>query len=96
MAHKASQRSKTSVCLKLTDPTLVALPREKQWRVIANMTERIAKEGAGYDIKGHIMDAPNIRIWCGPTVEKECVTRLLPWIEWSYHMTLQTIEKNEL
>lgn len=74
----------------------MALPREKQWRVIANITERIAKQGAGHDIKGHIMDAPNIRIWCGPTVETECVKRLLPWIEWSYHMTLELIEKNEI
>jgi phosphoserine aminotransferase len=96
MANKPAHRSKTSVCLKLTDPIIMALPREKQWRVIANITERIAKQGAGHDIKGHIMDAPNIRIWCGPTVETECVKRLLPWIEWSYHMTLELIEKNEI
>ncbi|MBN9565088.1 MAG: phosphoserine transaminase [Alphaproteobacteria bacterium] len=96
MADKPAHRSTTSICLKLTDSSIMSLSREKQWRVIANITDRIAKEGAGYDIKGHIMDAPNIRIWCGPTVETECIMRLLPWIEWSYHMTLETIEKNEL
>ena len=38
----------------------------------------------GYDFNGYRDAPPSLRVWCGGTVEKEDIERLLPWIEWAY------------
>jgi phosphoserine aminotransferase len=68
-------RSKTAVTLKLKN-------NSEDWMPIKKIAERLTHEGAGYDLLGHIMVCPNIRIWCGPTVEKEDLAALMPWLTW--------------
>ena len=46
------------------------------------------REKAGYDIAGHALAPPGLRIWCGPTVEEENISALLPWVEWAYESAM--------
>lgn len=74
LAHDTSTRSNTSVCL-----TLDLEPEE-----VSKLIQLLAAEGVAYDI-GAYRDAPSgLRIWCGTTVEKDDLEKLLPWLEWGY------------
>ena len=66
---RTSQRSNTSVCLKVVDPAVQGPAADKQ--AAAAKDGRPAGEGRrGYDIDAY-RDAPSgLRIWCGATVER--------------------------
>ena len=84
LATALETRSKTSICLKITDAWFTGLNDEAQQAFIKSMTKVLDSEGAAYDIAGY-RDAPaGLRIWCGATVETSDVTALLPWLEWSF------------
>ena len=82
LAEKPEMRSRTSVCLKITDPWFDAL--DDQQGFIKSMTKLLDSEGAAYDIAGY-RDAPaGLRIWCGATVQGSDVEMLMPWLDWAY------------
>lgn len=70
-------QSPTSVCLKFT--------HDVTWGWIDTFCGLIEQEQAGFDLKNHRRAAPSLRIWAGPTVEKENIEALLPWLTWAYH-----------
>ena len=62
-------RSNTSVCLKITDPAVVALDEDGQRTFVKKMVKLLETEEVAYDINGY-RDAPaGLRIWCGATVD---------------------------
>ena len=74
LADKAEYRSNTSVCFKL-DLT----PDQVKKLVKLLEAEQVALDCGAYK------DAPpGLRFWCGATVEKSDIERLLPWLEWAY------------
>jgi phosphoserine aminotransferase len=74
LANTKEIRSNTSVCLK------VDLSPEK----IKELVKLLDKEGVAFDC-GSYKDAPSgLRFWCGPTVEKNDIEKMLPWLEWAY------------
>jgi phosphoserine aminotransferase len=80
-------RSNTSVCLKIVDPAVVALPVDAQSAFAKALSAAIEKEGAGYDI-AHYRDAPpGLRIWCGASVETSDVAILTQWLDWAFAKT---------
>lgn len=84
LASKPKTRSNTSVCLKFTDPKVVALPADKQAEFAKGVVATLEKAGAGLDL-GHYRDAPpGLRIWCGATVQTRDVKALIPWIEYAF------------
>jgi phosphoserine aminotransferase len=87
-AEVESQRSCTSMCIKFCAPEVTALSRADQWVFASGLAELLDVEDVAYDIRGHILDEPNIRIWGGPTVESSDIDKLLPWIEWAYGQVL--------
>ncbi|MEO1539546.1 MAG: phosphoserine transaminase [Pseudomonadota bacterium] len=79
-----SQRSNTSVCLRIVDPEIAALEDDAQKAFTKAMTKLLEAEGAAYDINGY-RDAPaGLRIWCGTTVETADVDALTPWLDWAF------------
>jgi phosphoserine aminotransferase len=84
LAGKAEVRSNTSVCLKIVDPAVTALPADGQAGFIKTMVAALEKEGVAYDIAAYRDAPPGLRIWCGATVERADVAALTAWLDWSY------------
>jgi phosphoserine aminotransferase len=82
-------RSKTSVCLKIVDSRFLSENEMTQRDFIKNMTRMLESEKAGYDIAGHALAPPGLRIWCGPTAESTNLAALLPWIEWAFETLME-------
>lgn len=77
-------RSNTSVCLKVVDPKICALPEDAQADFAKKLANLLEKEGAALDIGGY-RDAPaGLRIWCGATVESSDLEALTPWLDWAF------------
>lgn len=77
-------RSNTSVCLKVVDPKIAALPEDAQADFAKKLASLLEKEGAALDIGGY-RDAPaGLRIWCGATVDASDLEALTPWLDWAF------------
>ncbi len=74
LAENKAIRSNTSVCFKID------LNEEK----VKAFVKLLEKEGVANDC-GAYRDAPaGLRFWCGATIEKSDIEKLLPWLEWAY------------
>ena len=96
VAEKPETRSTTSVCLKLVDPAVAALPADTQARLAARIGSLLETEGVAYDVVGYRNAPPGLRIWCGCTVEADDVSALTPWLEWAYAQALATMQAEGL
>ncbi len=74
LADKEEYCSYTSVCFKLK------LDEEK----VKKLVKLLDEEGAAYDCGSYRDAPPGLRFWCGATVEKSDVEKVLPWLEWAY------------
>ena len=77
-------RSNTSVCLKVVDPRVAALPADAQADFAKKLASLLEKEGAALDIGAYRDAPPGLRIWCGATVETADVEALTPWLDWAF------------
>ena len=85
LAELPATRSNTSVCLKVTDPALLA--GDGGAGFCKDLVKLLEAEKVAYDIASY-RDAPTgLRIWCGPTVEAADVAALTRWLDWA-HATL--------
>lgn len=88
LAEAPETRSNTSVCLKIVDRGVTALPAEQQVLLIKTMVELLDGEDAAKDI-GSYRDAPlGFRIWTGGTVEVMDLKALTPWLDWAFAESL--------
>lgn len=84
LAKDSATRSNTSVCLKVVDPAITALPADAQAAFVKNLVAALEKEGVAYDIDAY-RDAPSgLRVWCGATVEASDVETLTLWLDWAF------------
>jgi phosphoserine aminotransferase len=84
LAEDAATRSNTSVCLKITDPAVAALPADQQAAFAKGLAKLLETEGVALDI-GSYRDAPaGLRIWTGGTVEASDLEALVPWLNWAF------------
>lgn len=77
-------RTNTGVCMVFTGDWYESLSDENKVAVPKKIASMLEKMDIGYDFNGYRDAPPSLRIWCGATVEREDVVRLLPWIEWAY------------
>jgi phosphoserine aminotransferase len=84
LAKDASIRSNTSVCLKIVDPAITALPADQQAAFVKKIPALLEKEHVAYDIDGYRDAPPGLRIWCGATVEAADVAALTHWLDWAF------------
>ncbi len=76
--------SNTSICLKIVDPAVLALPADAQAAFAKAIVARLEKAGVAYDI-GSYRDAPaGLRIWTGSTVEASDLEALTAWLDWAF------------
>jgi phosphoserine aminotransferase len=93
LAKNPRTRSNTSVCLKVVDPAVAALPHDEQTAFVKNMAAVLEKEGVAYDIASHRDAPPGLRIWCGSTVEASDLEALTPWLDWAFAQTRAAMPK---
>ncbi|MCA6256980.1 MAG: phosphoserine transaminase [Phenylobacterium sp.] len=84
LAADPATRSNTSVCLKVVDPRIAALPADAQADFAKTLASLLEKEGAALDVGGYRDAPPGLRIWCGATVETADVAALVPWLDWAF------------
>ena len=84
LAQDPASRSNTSVCLKVVDARVTALPADGQAAFAKRLATLLEKEGVALDIGGYRDAPPGLRIWCGATVERDDVEALTPWLDWAF------------
>jgi phosphoserine aminotransferase len=93
LAREPSQRSNTSVCLKVVDPAVTKLSADAQAAFVKSIAAALDKEGVAYDIDAY-RDAPSgLRIWCGSTIERADVEALTLWLDWAYAKAKDALAK---
>ena len=84
LAVEAETRSNTSVCLKVVDADVLALPEPEQAAFVKGIAQRLEAEGAAFDIGSYRDAPPGLRIWTGATVEASDLEALTPWLDWAF------------
>jgi len=84
LASRPETRSSTSICLKIADPRVQALPPARQADFIKGLVGRLEQAGVAYDIAGYRDAPPGLRLWGGATVEAGDLEALLPWLEFAF------------
>jgi phosphoserine aminotransferase len=84
LAERPEIRSPTSICLKVVDPAITALPRAGQAALIKDLVARLEAAGVAYDIASYRDAPPGLRLWGGATVERADMESLLPWLDWAF------------
>jgi len=86
-------RSNSSVCLKVVDPEVQALPPKMRDDFPKAMAALLDAENAAKDIASY-RDAPaGLRIWTGATVESSDLEALLPWLDWAFAQEKRALAK---
>jgi phosphoserine aminotransferase len=84
LARDPATRSRSSICLSLTEGWFQALDEDKRWDIVDEMKTMLEREGAAYDINTHRAASPGLRIWGGGTVDASDLEKLLPWLDWAW------------
>jgi phosphoserine aminotransferase len=84
LAEDPKVRSNTSVCLKVVDPRVTALPEDAQAEFAKKLANLLEKEGVALDIGGYRDAPPGLRIWCGATADAADLDALTPWLDWAF------------
>lgn len=84
LALDPATRSNTSVCLKIVDPAVLALPEAGQAAFAQGIAGRLEAEGAALDFGSYRDAPPGLRVWAGATVEAADLEALTPWLDWAF------------
>jgi phosphoserine aminotransferase len=93
LARVPETRSNTSVCLKIVDPKVPALPPEMRDAFPRLMASLLDVENVAKDIASHRASPPGLRIWTGATVDKSDVEALMPWLDWAFAEVKRSMAK---
>jgi phosphoserine aminotransferase len=93
LAQHAAIRSNTSVCLKIVDPVVTALPADAQSAFIKGFAALLEKENIAYDIDAYRDAPPGLRVWCGATVETHDIEALTLWLDWAFARAKDALPK---
>jgi phosphoserine aminotransferase len=91
LATVPATRSNTSVCLKVVDRQVAALPADGQAAFAKTLAGFLEKEKIALDIGAYRDAPPGLRVWCGATVETSDVVALTHWLDYAF-----TLEKAKL
>lgn len=84
-------RSWTSVCLEIVDDWFQKQSADKQRAALKKMESLLDEEGVAFDFVGHRDAPPGLRLWCGATVETSDIAAVLPWLDWAFAETRNTV-----
>ena len=84
LAEDKLTRSSTSVCLKIIDPWFSSLNEFEQNKFINTLVKDLEDRRVAFDIKSYRTAPLGLRIWCGPTIEKNDLICLMEWLNYSW------------
>lgn len=84
LAVDPATRSNTSVCLRIVDPGVTALPGDAQAAFAKAIASRLELEDVAKDIGAYRDAPPGLRIWTGSTVETSDIVALTAWLDWAF------------
>jgi phosphoserine aminotransferase len=84
LAVRPETRSNTSVCLKIVDPAVLAVPEPARADFARRLAALLDAENVAKDIGAYRTAPPGLRIWTGGTVEKSDLEALMPWLDWAF------------
>jgi phosphoserine aminotransferase len=93
LARDPRTRSNTSVCLKVVDPAITALPAAAQASFAKSVAAALEREGVAYDIASYRDAPPGLRIWTGATIEDADLEALTAWLDWAFAGTKAALPK---
>ena len=93
LARVPETRSNTSVCLRVVDPEVLALPPKLRDEIPRRMAALLDAENVAKDIAAYRHAPPGLRVWAGATVEKSDLEALMPWLDWAFAGEKQAIAK---
>jgi phosphoserine aminotransferase len=93
LARIPEARSNTSVCLKIVDPEILALPPGMRDGFPERMASLLDLENVAKDIASYRHAPPGLRIWTGATVERSDVEALMPWLDWVFAEAKQAMAR---
>ncbi len=93
LARAPETRSNTSVCLKVVDAQVQALPKDMRAELPRRMAALLEAEHVALDIASYRDAPPGLRIWTGATVERSDIEALLPWLDWAFAEVKQAFAK---
>ncbi len=88
LAADPAVRSTTSVCLRITDPRVLAMDEPARQALVRRMKALVEDEGAAFDIESHRNAPAGLRIWCGCTVDTADIEALTPWLDWAFETAM--------
>ena len=91
LAVDPATRSNTSICLSITSEAVQSLAKAEQSAFAKQMTSLLDAEGVAHDIGAYRTAPAGLRLWGGPTIDTDDVQALLPWLDWAYQETCNTI-----
>jgi phosphoserine aminotransferase len=74
-------------CLDITTEKYQAMSDTDKWAFIKKIVAFCEEKNYGFDFIGHVQAKPNIRIWCGPTVDTDVLRNFLPKLEEAYNVS---------
>lgn len=84
LAGEEATRSCTAICLRFSDPDVLALPADAQAAFAKKLSALLEQEEAAFDAGSYRDAPPGLRLWGGATVENEDMEALLPWLDWAF------------
>jgi phosphoserine aminotransferase len=93
LAKAPATRSNTSVCLKVVDARVAALPADAQAAFAKALAGFLEKERIAFDIGAYRDAPPGLRIWCGATVETTDVVALTEWLDYAFALESAKLAK---
>jgi phosphoserine aminotransferase len=84
LARVPETRSNTSVCLRIVDPHVLALPPDLRDGFPERMASLLDLEDVAKDIASYRAAPPGLRVWTGATVERSDIEALMPWLDWAF------------
>jgi phosphoserine aminotransferase len=67
------------------------MSEQEQRNFIKEIATILDEENVAFDIRGHMAAPPNIRLWCGPTIESSDIKLLLTWLDFAFNEVLQKL-----
>lgn len=74
-------RAKHIICIDITADSYKGLDEKNRWLFLQKLCDGLCDENIAYDILGHILAKPHLRLWAGPTINSNDIETAIEKID---------------